>query len=56
MNDKAARRKGRWRGALPVGPWNTPRHQCETRRRIVAHDCNLRRSRCQRACVRAHRP
>ena len=55
MNDNAARRNGRCRGARPVGPWNTPRDQRETRRGIVARGGDLRLGPRQRADRVAHR-
>ena len=49
MNDNAARRNGRWRGAGP-SPAEHPRHQRRARRRIVARGRDLCRGRGERVC------
>jgi hypothetical protein len=54
MNDRAARRNARCRGARPVGPWVGPGEQGETRRRIVARRRDLRLSPGERSLLFAH--
>jgi hypothetical protein len=52
MNDSAASRKGRCRGAWPV---EDLRHQRKTGCRIVSHGRDLRLSLIDCACLMAHR-
>jgi hypothetical protein len=55
MNDNAARRNGRCRGARPVGPWNTRAISARRAARIVAQGRDLHPSRGERVCRVAHR-